>query len=594
MRTDGTVSTWVEETAITTNVNLYHYPANYSVTGGGAALKTQILAHGGGAPGAPTVYEIADSMTYDAGIDLTNVNNIVIRGAVAERPVIAVGVSGDTGIQIQYTAVIHGTTDDVTIGNITFDNTLAGSGAQHCIFFERQAGALVTDTIGTVGIKDVLCVNTDYATVGISRGALVTIDLQGDGGFWISNLYLERAVFRDQTPRDDRGAPQLMGIQNYIGKYNAFLYPGLTTFGADIASRYYWVRGSNVREQYSYFSHACYSGNAVSNRFMVWISQDYLYSSWANTCTIEFENCSFANAIEAQYGAIALKHKPDFTPGAALAPITLNVNNCQFMNDAGQGVIIYGDTVVHPLARVSLNVTDSTFINCDCGVKQDASYVSGYDSLIVERNTYDRCDVVDNGFSTPIQQSVAPNLNCMAGMYQYTDLVDYTLWTVSSAAYFVSTATFSPGSGWFTIDFTSGLPATGWVDSGITANCTVNTATGVITVEDDGLFQIDYALCLTNPEAAKTMFETYVSVGADVPPAAGPTTATQRYRISPMLQLSTAATEPTTYRNKLFVRMTKGETVSLAVRWAASDPVAGGPQSFYIQSARLDVMRVGL
>ena len=68
-----------EDSQFISNINLYKYPATHIITGGGLALKTAILANGGGSGSTtPRVYEINDSLTYTAGIDITGMSYIVI------------------------------------------------------------------------------------------------------------------------------------------------------------------------------------------------------------------------------------------------------------------------------------------------------------------------------------------------------------------------------------------------------------------------------------------------------------------------------------------------------------------------------------
>lgn len=590
MLTDGATSSWIEY-GHQPLINLYTYPTTYSISGGGAALQTAVALNGGGTVGNPNVYEITDSLTYTAGIDLTNKSYIIIRGAAGQRPVIATDAANPNGFYIIY-GVATGQTTDVMIGNLDIDVTGPGLIDQMGIMCWKQNVAALTDAIGQIAVKDVLFVNTDYVTPAISRGGLIVLDETGEGGFWMDQLYVENCVFKDLTARTDRGALMLMGIANYVGQFNSHLYPNQTTWNLNMSRNYYWIRGSNVKEVRSYISQGSYSANSTSRRYLVKISQDYLYSSWANTCLVEFQECSFSNNVESATGAVILSHDPTGTPGAALQPITLSVKSCLFTDIKGAGVLLKSDGVNHG-DLVTLAVEDNQFVRCECGISQDSSYVSGFAAISVERNTYDACLQMDTGFSSsiPLQQAVGKDLMAYSSMYRYFDQVDYTLWSQSSTAYFVTTASFPVGI-WYMMTLLDGLPAVGW-SLGPSNRIDQDGSLGMFTILEDGLYEISFSVNMINTEATVQQWEAYVVIDGETPPSGAPS-GDQLYKICPSLQLSTGgtATQISACQGEVLIPLRSQQTVQLAVRW-----VSGGgllPLQYYIQSVKVDIMKMSI
>lgn len=592
MITDGSISSWVEDQAISTNVDLYYYTATDIISGGGTALKDAIALGGGGIDGAPKVYEISDALTYTGGIDLTNISYIVIRGAVnlgnISKPTIVTDLSNPRAFYIKYDALTTGYTTAVTIGNMNIDITGPGTVDQWGISILKQSDASPSDNIGTIGIKNVTISNTNYTTTGISRSGLTVLNEYTESGFWVSDLYMEKCVFRNLTAQNDTGSPCLMGIQNYIGKYNAFLYPDLSLYGVNLVNQYYWIRGSNVKEYYSYFSQGTYSSTTAAGRYLAKISQDNLYSSYGNICSIEFSSCSFSNNVESTTGAIILSHSPVGTPGAALAAITLSVKDCTFTDVKGAGVLFLSDLVAHG-NLVTAIIEDNSFLRTACGIKKDSTFVSGFSSISIARNEYNKCLALDTGFSPYVQQAVAKDLMVYSSMYKYYNLVDYTTWTEASSAYFTTTATFALGD-WYTVDLNAGLPAGGW-DLGVSNRVTQNATTGALTVLEDGLYNISYSISVINTSATVSIWEAYCRIDAESLPVAAPTTSDQRYKLSPGLQLSTVASEITPLKGELLLNLRSNQTAQLAIRCVSGDV---GPLSIIIQAARMDILKMSI
>ena len=217
------------------NIDLYQYPATHSISGGGDALKTAIITNGGGTSmTSPRVYEIADSLVYNAGINLTNVNFVVIRGASGQRPTVQVdSVTNLTCFNITYTVATPGTTTGITIGNMDGNITGTNGVLSHAFFaaFRGSAG-LTTNTIADIRIKDVFVYNTDYTTASINMAGVAINNEIASTARWATNVWIEDCRFRNIKSRTDRAAIYMMGVENYIGRRNSVSAPDITVASA--------------------------------------------------------------------------------------------------------------------------------------------------------------------------------------------------------------------------------------------------------------------------------------------------------------------------------------------------------------------------
>jgi len=397
---EGNRLSWMNDYERASNIDLYALTTTYSISGGGTALKDSIALHGGG-----NVYEITDSLTYTAGIDLTNLSNIVVRGSVGQRPVIQVDNTYTSCFTINYD-LVHGSTTNVTIGNLDAD--LSGTNAalgHNFLICNKQGSALSTDTISDIHVKDVYVYNTDYTTsTGVSRSGVVVLAQITVGTRWASNVYIEDSRFKNLTPRTDRGVILMMGVDNYCGIRNHVSSPDINTtaYSSRECVRFMSSSGS---EHYTYIASGdIMQYNSDSNAVCVDIIMDqFTYSGYASPIVFTFDHCSFSNAQSSAYGAVKISYKPNEagSPGVESEYMTITLDSCRFYSNLNAGVAVHGDGASASLRGIDLVTSNCWFEDTKAPIFKSSGYVCPFHSLIIENNTYIHCGSPLTNTSTP-------------------------------------------------------------------------------------------------------------------------------------------------------------------------------------------------
>jgi hypothetical protein len=382
-----------------TTIDLYQYPTTYDITGGGTALKDSITANGGGVgPTSPNVYEIKDDLTYTAGITLTDVSYIVVRGAVGNRPTISVDATNTTCFRINYD-LNHGSTSYIWLGNMDASISI-DSDTPTFLYINRQGSALDTDTVDHVYVKDVFIYNTSYFVAGVSRSGINCLTQINSPPRFVDTLVVEECRFKDLTPRTDRGAILLLGVSNYVGRKNMVSSPNIST--SAYSSRGVCIfRGSSGREYNSTFmSGDVGQYNVEFNSPACRIVMDqYVYGGYASDITWEFVNCTFGNCQSTTTGAFDIYYRPNEpgSPGVESEVMNIILKDCKFVNSIG-GVAIESYSNAG-LRGIDLLMTRCNFENCINPIRQLANYTCPYHSLFIEGNVYEFCGVPLSGFS---------------------------------------------------------------------------------------------------------------------------------------------------------------------------------------------------
>lgn len=386
---------WVEDYSVSTTVDLYKYPVTYSISGGGTALKDAIALHGGGTLGSPNVYEITDNLTYDAGISLTNMSYIVIRGAIGMRPTVSVdSVSNVTCFSINYD-LTHGSNTYVVLGNM--DANLSGTNAvlgHAFLICNKQGAGTDTDVLNGIYIKDVYMYNTDYTTTNVSRAGIVVLNQVNTPLRWASNVYIEDCRFRNLTPRTDRGVILMMGVNNYMGLRNKVSSPDIATTAYSSRECVRFISSSGAERLSSIESGDMLQYNSDSNAVCVDVIIDqYSYSGYGSPIEFTFDRCKLSHSQSTTHGAIKISYKPNEAGslGTHSEVMTINVSQCTFCNNTNAGVSVHGDGVSAALQGISLSIDSCRFESTKVPIFKSTGYVCPFKRIYVESNEYINC-----------------------------------------------------------------------------------------------------------------------------------------------------------------------------------------------------------
>jgi hypothetical protein len=392
---------YAEDSQYISNINLYKYPATHIITGGGLALKNAILANGGGSgPTSPRVYEINDSLTYTAGINITGMSYIVIRGAVGKRPTILCDAGNVYGFLVQYSVAGSQSTDYIMIGNM--DGNIVGNTDQQGFLRIYKYLAATNQTVSNISIKDVFIYCTDYTTAISTYGVMVRSEIMADAR-WATNYYVEDCRFKNLKNRTDRSCIYGMGVENYIGARNSVSAPDLAgaasqvtqvspyLFSASSGKEYYSTITTSHKSQWSTAGQAC-CARVILDTFSL--------QGRAQPIDFQFYGCTFANctiaSTDANNGSLRLTYAPTAT---STKSYTIRVLKCKFVNSSYTGISLHGAALAPPPPGMSLTVTDSSFENIPNPIRQDTNYTVGFPYIRIERNTFIGCGLPLTGFT---------------------------------------------------------------------------------------------------------------------------------------------------------------------------------------------------
>lgn len=394
--------------------DLYQYPFTVvigQIVGGGDALKTAITTFGGGAlPTTPNVYEINDDLAYNGSIDLSGVNNIVIRGAVGKSPSIL--MPSASAFYIRNGAGLGGTnTSYVTIGNISFT---ASAADYHFLYIWRQAGG--TYVCDHINVKDCVMNGNGISSVG---GIVIKDDIGSAVDYFVTSMRVENCIFRNLLAQADEASLMLMGVDDYIGNKNSFSWTDVTPGGTP--HNFYWIRESNTTEIGGRF----FDQYRTTNAAYVWyvkISQDNLTNRGFLPTTNNFYDCSFVKSYaDVSHGLVEVVH--DNAASGDISELTLKFERCKFVSSQGCGFIMTGTGA--PLAElVNLTIDECEFSKNQIAIKEDSTFPSADAGVIsIINNTFDGNLVNVEG--TEFLAAVSHNINEQDTTYSPQNFTPY-------------------------------------------------------------------------------------------------------------------------------------------------------------------------